>query len=195
MPSARLSLGRRPIKRIGVAIAAAALWLATEHEAGATASQIPEYHLEAVFLFNFAQFVEWPPGAFPEAKGPLVIGILGDDPFGDYIDETVRGERVEDRPIVVRRFKSIEDVKTCHILYISRSEGGRVEQILARLSERPVLTVSDVDRFNRLGGMIRFVTEGNRVRLRINNNAARSAGLTISSNLLRLSEIVAPRGN
>ena len=66
------------------------------------AAQTPrasEYQIKAVFLFNFAQFVDWPPGAFPDSTAPLVIGVLGDDPFGPYLDETVRGETVRGRPL------------------------------------------------------------------------------------------------
>src|SRR5205809_35803 len=82
----------------------------------------PEYQLKAVFLFNFAQFVEWPPEAFPEARTPLVIGILGEDPFGAYLDETVRGETVYNRPLTVQRYSQVEETKTCHVLFISPSE-------------------------------------------------------------------------
>src|SRR5712664_1838664 len=102
----------------------------------------PEYQLKAVFLFNFAQFVEWPPTAFPEAKAPLVIGVLGDDPFGPYLDETVRGEKVNNRPLVVQRFRQVEEIKTCHVLFISRSERERLGQILAGLKGRNILAVS-----------------------------------------------------
>jgi len=152
-----------------------------------------EYQVKAVFLFNFAQFVEWPPDAFPGATEPFVIGILGNDPFGPYLDETVRGEKVNNRSISIVRFARTEDIKTCHILYISRSEAGRLEQILAALRGRSILTVSDVEQFAHFGGMIRFVTENNKVRLRIDNEAAKSAGLKISSKLLRPSQVVSLR--
>jgi hypothetical protein len=65
----------------------------------AQSSPDQEYQLKAVFLFNFAQFVEWPASAFPSPETPLVIGVLGEDPFGPYLDETVRGEKVNDRPL------------------------------------------------------------------------------------------------
>jgi hypothetical protein len=154
-----------------------------EHEAR-------EFQVKAVFLFNFAQFVEWPPEAFPGATEPFVIGILGDDPFGSYLDEAVRGEKVNNRSLSIVRFSRAEDIKTCHILYISQSEAGRLDQILSALRGRSILTVSDVAQFNHLGGMIRFVTENNKVRLRIDNEAAKSAGLKISSKLLRPSQLV-----
>ena len=82
----------------------------------------PEYQLKAVFLFNFAEFVRWPEQAFPEPHSPLVIGILGDDPFGEYIDHLTAGEKIDGHPFEVRRFKKINEVREAHILFISQSE-------------------------------------------------------------------------
>jgi hypothetical protein len=149
-----------------------------------------EYQLKAVFLFNFAQFVEWPSQAFADAQTPLVIGVLGKDPFGAYLDETVRGETVNNRSLVVQRYGRVEDINTCHILFISRSEGDRLEQILARLRGRNILTVADAEGFAPPGVMIRLVTVENKIRLRINLEVAQAANLKISSKLLRTAEIV-----
>ena len=154
-------------------------------------AEVPrEYQLKAVFLFNFAQFVEWPPQAFADAQTPLVIGVLGRDPFGAYLDETVRGETVNNRSLVVQRYGRVEDINTCHILFISRSEGDRLEQILARLRGRNILTVADAEGFVLPGVMIRLVTVENKIRLRINLEVAQAANLKISSKLLRSAEIV-----
>ncbi|MGH8524715.1 MAG: YfiR family protein [Gammaproteobacteria bacterium] len=149
-----------------------------------------EYQLKAVFLFNFAQFVEWPPQAFPDAQTPLVIGVLGRDPFGAYLDETVRGETVNNRSLVVQRYGRVEDINTCHILFISRSEADRLGQILASLKDRSILAVTDTEGAAQHGVMIRFVTEKNKIRLRINLEVAQAANLRISSKLLRTAEIV-----
>lgn len=145
-----------------------------------------EYQIKAVFLFNFAQFVEWPATAFPESHTPLVIGVLGQDPFGAYLDETVRGERVNNHPLTVRRYRRVEEIQTCHVLFISRSEVDRLDQILASLKYRKILTVADVESASGSRVMIRFVTQQNKIRLRINPEAARAANLSISSKLLRL---------
>lgn len=160
----------------------------------AQTARAPEYQVKAVFLFNFAQFVAWPAEAFPDADTSLVIGVLGDDPFGSFLDQTVRDERLGGRPFQVRRYQHVDEIKTCHILFISRSEGGRTEGILAGLRQRPILTVSDADGFAERGGMIRFVTDRNRIRLAINLAAAEEAHLTISSKLLRVAEIVTATG-
>jgi uncharacterized protein DUF4154 len=149
-----------------------------------------EYQVKAVFLYNFAQFVEWPGAAFPDAQTPLVIGVLGEDPFGGYLEETVRGEKVNNRPLMIERYRRAEEIKICHILFISRSEADRLEKIFVALKERNILTVGDFDGFTKSGGMMRFVTEKNKTRLRINLEAAKAARLTISSKLLRPAEII-----
>src|SRR6266702_4256829 len=80
---------------------------------GATATR--EYQVKAVFLFNFTQFVEWPAGAFARVNTPLVIGVLGDDPFGAYLDETVRGETANGRPLVVVRYRRVQEIGDCQV--------------------------------------------------------------------------------
>jgi hypothetical protein len=171
------------------------LGLACGSGLAAQAPPAAEYRLKAVFLFNFAQFVEWPASAFPEPDSPLVIGILGEDPFGAYLDETVRGETVNGRPLTVRRYRRVEEIGGCDVLFVSRTEQGRLGEILDSLKDRSVLTVSDADGFASRGGMIGFVTEQNRIRLRVNLEAARAANLTISSKLLRPAQIVSTRGD
>jgi hypothetical protein len=159
-------------------------------DAFAARTQPAEYQLKAVFLFNFAQFVQWPSNAFPDPQAPLVIGVLGEDPFGAFLDETVLHEKVNNRSLVVRRYRRPEEIQSCHILFISRSESGQLEKILTRLKDRNILTVGDDDQFARRGGIIRLITEQNKIRLRINLEAAKAAHLTISSKLLRPAEII-----
>ncbi|MFZ5496058.1 MAG: YfiR family protein [Verrucomicrobiota bacterium] len=161
--------------------------------AGTAHAQPPpaqEYRIKAVFLFNFAQFVEWPPEVFPGPESPLVIGVLGRDPFGALLDEAVQGEATGTHPLAVRRFRRVDDIGMCHVLFISESEAPRLERILAGLQGRSILTVGDAEDFAQRGVMIRFFKDKNRIRLRINLEAARAARLTISSRLLRPAEIV-----
>ncbi len=153
---------------------------------------VPEYQLKAVFLFNFAQFVDWPEEAFANAQAPLVIGVLGEDPFGAYLDDLVQSERIGERPIVIRRFRRPQDVIGCHILFVSRNQAAHFDRIAPELKVRNLLTVGDTDSFNRQGGLVRFVTEGGKIRLRINAEAAKRCGLTISSKLLRWAILVTP---
>jgi hypothetical protein len=154
-----------------------------------------EYQVKAVFLFNFAQFVEWPTNAFSDAHSPLVIGVLGDDPFGNFLDETVRGETVDNHPLVVRRYRHVDEINECHILFVSQSESKQLKEIFSKLNGRAILTVGDFEDFAKDGGIIRFLNENNKIRFRINLDSAKAANLTISSKLLRLAEIIESKKN
>lgn len=154
------------------------------------AAAAPEYQLKAIFLFRFAEFVEWPPQAFADAQAPLTICVLGEDPFDGYLDDAVRGEKVNDRPLEVRRYRELGQLGACHILFISSSERERMKRDLDALKGRSVLTVSDSDGFDRDGGMIGLELADNKVRLEINPDAARAADLKLSSKLLVSARIV-----
>jgi len=168
-----------------------ALALLVSAVVSAPAAAFEEYQVKAVFLYNFVQFVEWPMEAFSGADSPVVIGVLGEDPFDGDLDALVRDERVNERPVLVRRYRRVEEVQDCHLLFISRSESDRIEQILASLRGRPILTVNDTEGGAQRGVMIRLVLVESKVRIRINLEAARAANLTLSSKLLRPAEIVA----
>ena len=157
-------------------------------DAGSPAAS--EYQIKAVFLFNFSEFVDWPAGSFAAQDSPFVIGILGTDPFGPSIDDAVRGEKVNGRPIAIRRFNRVEDAEGCHILFIGKSEASQLGAILSALRGRSILTVSDAQDYCSRGGMIELYTDRNKVRLRVNPKAAKEAGLSISSKLLRPAQIV-----
>ena len=190
---ARNPLGQRRIRR-WQAMVACLLLSALAWSAPTELTATREYQVKAVFLFNFTQFVEWPADAFAHANTPLVIGVLGEDPFGAYLDETVRGETVNGRPLIVARYRRVQEIGDCQILFISRSETEQLEQILASLVGKPVLTVGDVEGFARRGGMIDLATVSGRIELRINLEAAKAARLTISSKLLRPARVVPGKG-
>jgi hypothetical protein len=160
-----------------------------------SAAEAPtQYQVKAVFVYNFSHFVEWPPQAFAASNDPFIIGIIGTDPFGAQLDEAVHGEQIDGHPIMVQRFRTLAEIRHCHILYIDRSENARFPAILAALDHQSTLTVADAGEPAERGVMIQFATENNRIRLKINVESARAAGLTISSKLLRPAEIVGPDG-
>jgi hypothetical protein len=154
-----------------------------------------EYQLKAAFLFNFTQFVEWPSESLSEPSTPLVIGILGEDPFGSYLDEIVANEKIDTHPLEIRRFRAESDVTQCHILFINLKGNAAQSEVFTSLKRKSILTVGDTDRFIRNGGMIRFVNENNKIRIRIDLEATKQAGLTISPKLLRLAEITSSSNN
>jgi len=150
-------------------------------------SQPTEYQIKAAFIFNFAKFVEWPAAAFAKASSPIVVGVLGENPFRDALEKTIKNKTVDEHPVIIREFRAATDATNCHILFISGSEKGRLPQILKQLNGRNVLTVGEMPGFTGEGGMINFVLDGTKIRFQINNDAANSAGLKISSKLLKLS--------
>jgi hypothetical protein len=162
--------------------------------AGPGVTRTPEYDLKAVFLFQFAHFVAWPAKAFSDDHSPITIGVLGDDPFGEGLDEIVANEVVGGRKLIVRRYRGLDQVDSCQILFICASEADRMVTILSRLRGRSVLTVGDTDQFVTQNGIIGFRLSKNRLRLRINLAAADTARLIISSKLLRQAEIVRAKG-
>jgi hypothetical protein len=149
-----------------------------------------EAETKSKFLVNFAQFTEWPATAFASGKAPLIIGILGTDPFGSHLDKLVENETVRGHHLRVLRYSKVEEIKTCHILYISESEEPRLARIVRAMKEKPVLTISEIESSVMHGVIIRMRMEDRKVRLAINLKAAKAAHLSLKSKLLRLGEIV-----
>jgi hypothetical protein len=149
-----------------------------------------EYKVKAAFLFNFVRFVDWPAPAFDHPAAPIVLGIVGQDPFGDGIDRLVDGKTVNGRPLMVRRIRGAADVAGCHVLFVSGTDRVGATKVLTAVHRAPVLTIGEAEGFADAGGIINFTREGRYVRFEINVNAASRAGLTLSSKLLRLARIV-----
>jgi len=144
-----------------------------------------EYEVKAAFLLNFVKFVEWPDSK-RNGPAPLSICILGDDPFGAALDQIVQGERINGRPLVVKRLKKWRD--SCDAAFISRSEKD-IPEVLQQIGPR-VLTVGESSDFLTSGGMINFVLEDRRVRFDVNRGAAERGSVRISSRLLSIARAV-----
>jgi hypothetical protein len=170
-----------------LSVVAVALSCGTGHGAMKAEGSL-EYAIKGAFLFKFGDFVEWPPSAFPGPGTPFVIAILGKDPFGASLEQTVQNRTAHGRPVVIKRYKRIEQVQDAHILYISPSETERLEEIAASLSGTSILTVSDES--PQPAGIINFIIQENKVRFEIDIEAAESAGLKLSSKLLSLAKLV-----
>jgi len=138
-----------------------------------------EYQVKAAFLFNFLKFVEWPAQA---NAAPWVIGVLGSDPFGDILDNAVRGKIVNGRPVEVRHYSKLSDIKDCNILFIGRSEFERIGTPV----QPGLLTVGEASGFLKAGGIINFYILDNHVHFEIRAAVAHAAGLHVSSQLLKL---------
>lgn len=167
----------------------AAGWLAAA-ETGPVAGEYKEYKVKAAFIYNFTKFTDWPPGAFSSPTASLVIGILGEDPFGDTMEDVVRGEVVRGRPLVIKRLRPDDDLRACHILFIARSETQRLPAVLSQLKGTPVLSVGETSGFAEQGGMINLLLADSILKIEINQAALEQAGLQISAKLLKLARLV-----
>ena len=182
----RLTTRRKWLLRLTGLLCLAGAWAA----AADTSPVAGEYQVKAAFLYNFTKFTNWPPGAFSSATAPLIIGILGEDPFGQTMDDIVRGETVGERSLVVKRLRANDDLRACHLLFISRSEKERLPAVLSQLKGSPVLSVSEINGFAEQGGMVNLLLANKTVRIEINQAAAAQAGLQISAKLLKLARLV-----
>jgi hypothetical protein len=149
-----------------------------------------EYQVKAAFLFNFTQFVEWPAQCFSNPESKAIIGVLGKDPFGTYLEETIAGETINKHPLVIQRFNTVDEITNCHILFINISDKNKLKAILEKLKGKNILTVSDANGFAKLGGMVRLYTKDDKINIQVNLEAAKEENLIISSKLLKLAEII-----
>jgi hypothetical protein len=153
-------------------------------------STMTEYQLKAVFLFNFAKYVDWPPETFPTTNAPITIGVVGQDQFKDDLNHIVEGKSVNGRAIVIKHVTTDAEIGSCQILFISASENSRLDEILSKTSALPILTVGENEQFWQKGGIINFALKEKKVRLEINLHSAQQAKVQISSQLLKVADMV-----
>jgi len=148
-----------------------------------------EYDVKAVYLYSFGKFVRWPAETLAKSDS-FPICVLVNDPFGSSLDTAVAGSAIDGKGAEARRISRPQEALDCRILFVSSSETNRLKDILAALDKENILTVSDIPQFSKLGGMIQFVQEGNKIRFEVNLAAAENAGLTLSSELLKVATAV-----
>lgn len=149
-----------------------------------------DYQVKAAYLSNFGRFVEWPEKSTTAQRDSFTICVLGEDPFGRGLDATLAGEAMGNQRVVARRISSPQMAVDCQILFISSSEANRLNKIIEALDKNAVLTVSDIPQFSQRQGMIQFVLKENRIRFEVNLTATQRAGLTLSSELLKVATVV-----
>lgn len=173
----------------------AGAWLNAQNTSGSS-----EYLIKAGFIYNFANLVQWPSTSFAQPDSPIVIVILGEDHFGTTLDRALEGKKVNARPFIIKRARSVSELqrtlgpqKECQILYVSSSEMPHLGEAIQVLKGAPVLTIGETPGFARSGGIINLILEDNKVRFEVNVQAAKDADLNISSRLLALARII-PEG-
>jgi hypothetical protein len=151
------------------------------------AATVTEHELKLALIYNLTKFVTWP--SERESSPTFVLCVLGESPFESAL-ESVVGLTVKERPITVRHDSAETSTDGCDLLFVSRSEGDRVDEILAPLADTPVLTVSDAPGFALRGGIVELKNLGKRIGFEINVAAYRRAELAISSQVLALATLV-----
>jgi hypothetical protein len=153
-------------------------------------SAADEYRIKSAFLFHFAQFVEWPPGALNSGDASLNLCIFDDEPRLADLRSTIDGKPIGGRVFHVVPLGASQELRGCNMLFFSRNEARRQDGVLKRLRGQPVLTVGESASFLPDGGMIRFHIEENKIRFDVNLGASDASHLKISSQLLLLASVV-----
>lgn len=149
--------------------------------------------LKAAYLYNFAKFVQWPARAYPRPDSPFVFCVYGADPMEEALIP-LEDKQVSGRAVIVRGLRSGSQFSACHVLFVGSSRRLYARQIIEAAKDKPLLSVSDIPGFAADGGIIGLVPAGSKLRFEVNLVAAHSAGLTVSSLLLKLASSVIQEG-
>jgi hypothetical protein len=148
-----------------------------------------EYELKAAVLYNFAKFVDWPPGTFPNAEAPFQFCILGHDPFGKAL-KLMESRQIGSRQVRIIKVTTVDAAASCQVVFISESERKRVADTLEFLLGRPILTVGDTPGFGKAGVMINLLLEDDKIVFEVNLRTADRSHVSVSSKLLALARNV-----
>ena len=148
-----------------------------------------EYQIKGAMMLNFIKFVEWPDPENEQNRDDIIIGIIGQDNFGNML-EHIDGRFISSKQVKIKRLNSLKGLSECQVLFVSASESFRTYQILRAVDGYPVLTIGEDDDFTRLGGIIRFYSEENHIRFEINQTAAVQSELKISAKLLEIARVI-----
>ena len=184
----------RPFRKIDVtrlfAMTVRLLIICFEFAALASAQSVEESRVKAAYLYNFAKFVEWPPGVFRNPEDPAVICVVGDERTSDVLEPAIAGRKANGRPVEARRPHSSAELKSCQVLFIGFSDKERIAQLLSEVQRSSVLTVGQSDHFIPLGGMINLAFKDTTIELEIDPEPSTAVGLKISSRLLVVAQLV-----
>lgn len=151
---------------------------------------VSEYDVKAGFLLNFSKFIEWPESGFPSSDSPFVLGIYGENPFGESIF-LLEKQQVQGRPVSVRILQpGTRDLSGVQMLFIPASQERAAADLIRELRQKPVVLVGEIPGFSRAGGTINFYRRDQHIAFEINLRAVQDSRLDVSSRLLRLAQIV-----
>ena len=183
-------VSRGILRAFFVAFIAGGLFFGASPNAYSQTEEDAEYSVKLGFLYNFTKFVEWPPDSFRDPGAPLVICIVGHDPFRQDLEAELRTRKVWGHPVEVRTQTPNDKLSACHIVFVPVTEKNQSDRILRDLQGSRTLTVGESEGFAVMGGIINLTVEDNKVHFEINRVAADRAGLKIGSRLLSIAKIV-----
>lgn len=158
--------------------------------AAKTAAEVDEYQAKAAFLYNFTKYVKWPEKCFATPEAEFVVAVVGADPFGKKLDDAFKDKRVGTHPVKVVRWKTVEQLGDCHLLFVPTAEAARLEKILLACAQKNTLLVGESEGFARHKGCLSFFIEEKKMRFEVNLEAAKRAELELSPQLLKLARQV-----
>ena len=161
---------------------------------GSGAEGVDEYQLKAAFIGKFVKYVSWPADRLGPNDSPLVIGVFGQDPFGDKLEAAFKSRKSDERPVVVRRYQRLESLEAAHVMFVPAREAGRLGEILDSAKDGSLLLIGESEGFAARGGVINFYLDGDKLRFEINTESAKRQKLKVSSDLLKLARIVSDKG-
>lgn len=158
-------------------------------------TELTEYQIKAEFIERFTRFIEWPSSLQRPQSEPFIIGVIGRDPFDGYLDAIARARMIKGRQVKIVHLPSPDEIGSCQLLFVAASERGRIDAILAKARNFPVLTIADSPGSLESGVMINLYTAEHKVRFEINEQEMSKAGFAASAQLLKLARSSAPGGS
>ena len=149
-----------------------------------------EYEDKAAFLLNFAKYTTWPVRAYPDKNSPFVVAVVGKDPFGKILDKALAGKKARSRPIQIKRYASVRQVGSPHMLFVGALDSKSKKELLKKMASTSTLVIADGPGDAGKGTTIGFYLDRGKVRFEISERAAKAAGLSMSSQLLKLAKLV-----
>lgn len=154
--------------------------------------QADEYIMKAVAFEQVSRFLEWPENTIIDDSKPFIIGVLGDNPFGESLEETYAKHKIKNKDVNILYFNEIEEVNKCHILFISNSKKGDIKKVVDYVNEKPILTVGDTKGYAESGVLVNFYLLDNKIRFEINEKKMADVGFSVSYMLLKVAKIINP---
>ncbi len=194
--------GVAPAVRLSAALlVVAGLWLAhagvlsaaPPRGAGTSDEEVEEYRVKAASLVHFIHYTVWPKSAFEREDSPFVVLVIGEDPFGEALEQSFEGKKGAGRPIRVVRSANLEQLPRAHLIFLARSHHKEIAKLLAGPAGKASLVVGDTEGLAEDGAHVNFYLKAKRLGFEVNTEAVKRSDLTISPEMLKLARIVKDR--